>query len=208
MKILPFEEIVNRFEKPILREELSLDQFAEVERRDPAGLASTAFTVWQRHVRSNPGIELGAVRDHIRRHGGSYLEGVQALIGQPILRNLAFSRCTVDDPELDERLVAYLLVAHVYPNDLHIADMNFMNPYMPIRPERRRFKSQRYKGLHLLSNVLARAEAYAAQHGCEYVTLTAADDDLVPLFSKFGFVVEDSLATGLAMEKRVKTAVA
>ena len=208
MKILPFDEIAGRFDNPVVLEEFGLDQFAEVERRDPAGLASLAFTVWQRHARRNPGTELGAVRDHIRRHGGSYLQGVQALIGQRVLHDLTFSRCTVDDPALDERLVAYLLVAHVYPNDVHIADMNFMNPYLPIRPERRRFKSQRYKGLRLLPNVLARAEAYAAENGCEYVTLTAAADDLVPLFGKFGFVVEDGQATSLAMEKRVKTAVA
>jgi hypothetical protein len=208
MKMLPFEEITGRFDKPILLEELGLDDLAEVERRDPTSLASTAFTVWQRHVRQHPSVEVCAVRDHIRQHGGGYLEGVQALIGQPVVRDLAYARCTIDDPALEERLVAYLLVAHVYPNDVHIADMNFMNPYMPIRPERRRFKSQRYKGLHLLASVLARAEAYAAEHDCDYLTLNAADDDLVPLFCKFGFTVEDGLATSLAMEKRIKTAVA
>jgi hypothetical protein len=51
--------------------------------------------------------------------------------------------------------------------------------------------------------LLARTEAYAAEHGCDYLTLTAATDDLVPLFGKFGFVVEDGQATSLAMEKRL-----
>ena len=34
-------------------------------------------------------------------------------------------------------LVAYLLVARVYPNVFHIADMSFVNPYEPISPELR-----------------------------------------------------------------------
>ena len=201
--ILPFEEIESRFDKPVLLEQMGMDRLEEVAKRDPNGLLNAAFTVWQRYERQHPETNSGAVRDYIRQHGGSFLDATQAIIGAPIIRDLSFSRCTVDDPDLDERLAAYLLVARVYPNELHIADMNFVNPYKPISPERRRFKFQRYKGLHLLSTVLARAERYAALHECDYLTLNAVTDDLVPLFGKFGFVVEDNLATSLAMEKKV-----
>jgi hypothetical protein len=201
--ILPFEEIEKRFDKPVRLEQMGMDRFAEVAARDPNGLVNAAFTVWQRYARQHPETNPGAVRDYIRQHGGDFLEAVQAIIGEPIIRDISFSRCTIDDPQLDENLAAYLLVARVYPNDVHIADMNFVNPYLPIEPDRRKFKFQRYKGLRLLGALLARVEAYGAQHGCEYLTLTAATDDLVPLFSKFGFSVEDGQATSLAMEKKL-----
>ncbi len=203
--ILPFGEIEKRFEKPVYLEQMGMERFAEVAVRDPNGLLNAAFTVWQRYVRKHPETHVGAVRDFIRQHGGDFLDAVQALIGEPIIRDLSFSRCTIDDAALDEHLVAYLLVARVYPNDVHIADMNFVNPYMPIDPDRRKFKFQRYKGLRLLGALLARTEAYAAEHGCQYLTLTAATDDLVPLFGKFGFTVEDGQATSLAMEKKLTT---
>ncbi|REK19217.1 MAG: hypothetical protein DWQ37_02160 [Planctomycetota bacterium] len=201
--ILPYDEIKRRFDKPVILEQLGMDSFAEVAKRDPNGLASAAFTVWQRYQRTHPDLGIGAVRDYIRGHGGSFWEGVEAVVGEPVIRDLSYSRCTIDDPALDEPLAAYLFVTRVYPNDLHIADMNFANPYMPIPLPRRRFKLQRYKGLALLATVLARAEAYASQQGCDYLTLNAATDDLVPLFGKYGFVVEDGQATSLAMEKRI-----
>jgi hypothetical protein len=204
--ILPFDQIEKRFDKPVRLEQLGMDRFAEVAARDPNGLLNAAFTVWQRYTRKHPEINAGAVRDYIRKHGGDFLNAVQATIGEPVIRDISFSRCTLDDPQLEENLVAYLLVARVYPNDVHIADMSFMNPYLPIPPERRKFKFQRYKGLSLLGALLARVEAYGAEHGCEYLTLNAATDDLVPLFSKFGFSVEDGLATSLAMEKRLARA--
>jgi hypothetical protein len=104
---------------------------------------------------------------------------------------------------LDVTLVAYLFVARIFPNEFHIADMSFVNPYEPIPQDLRSYKFRRFRGLQLLGTVLERAEAYAAKHHCDFMTLTAPADDLVPLFGKFGFVVEDHLATSLAMEKRV-----
>lgn len=201
--ILPIAEIESRFDKPIHLEQLGMDRFDEIAKRDPNGLMNAALTVWQRYTQRHPEADQAAMRDYIRQHGGDFLTAAQALIGRPIIEDVSFSRCTVEDPQLDENLVAYLLVARVYPNEFHIADMSFINPYEPIPPELRNYKFRRFRGLQLLGTVLERAEAYAAKHHCDYMTLTAPADDLVPLFRKFGFEVEDHLATSLAMEKRV-----
>lgn len=201
--ILPLAEVERCFDKPVRLEQLGIDRLGEVVARDPNALLNTAFTVWQRYVARQPAADPEAVRAHIRRHGGSFLEAAQAVLGEPVIKDLSFSRCVLEDPTLEDHLAAYLIVARVYPNDVHIADMNFANPYKPIPPERRGFKFRRYKGLSLLGMVLGRIEAYARGQGCDYLTLTAAADDLVPLFAKHGFRVEDGNATSLAMEKRV-----
>jgi len=201
--ILPFEEIKSRFDKPVQLEQLGMDRFDEIAQRDPNALMNAALTVWQRYTQKTPGADPAAVRDYVRQHGGNLINAVEALIGKPVIEDISFSRCTIDDPQLSGNLVAYLLVARVYPNEFHIADVSFANPYEPIPPELRNYKFRRFRGLQLLGTVLERAEAYAAGHHCDYMTLTAPADDLVPLFGKFGFVVEDNLATSLAMEKRV-----
>ncbi|MBI3837742.1 MAG: hypothetical protein HY288_07385 [Planctomycetia bacterium] len=201
--ILPIDQIESLFDKPIRVEQMGLDRFGDIAVRDPDGVRKTAFAVWSRHVRKNPSTNPDAVHEHIQKHGGTFLEGASVIVGEPIIKDIAFSRCKIDDPALDNQFVAYLLVARVFPNDLHIADLNLVNPYKPIPPKLRRYKFRKFKGLGLSGTVLARAEAFAVSKQCDYVTLTAADDDLVPLFRRFGFVLEDDEVANLAMEKKV-----
>lgn len=49
-------------------------------------------------------------------------------------------------------------------------------------------------------------EKYAIAKNCDYLTLTAATPELVPVFRKFGFTVEtnDMGRQALAMEKKMK----
>jgi hypothetical protein len=201
--ILPLEEIQARFDKPLVVEQLGIDRFAEIRARDPNALLNTAFTVWQRHLQRNAEADPAGVRDHIRRRGGSFLEGAETVLGVPVVKDISLSRLSVADDALEANLVAYLVVAQVHPNSLHLADINLVNPYSPIPPGNRQYKFRKFKGLGLLRTVLARAEACAAARRCDYLTLTAAVDDLVPLFAKFGFVAENDQATSLAMEKKV-----
>ena len=201
--ILPFEEIQNQFDKPIRLEQMGMDQFEKIVAHHPHRILNTAVTVWRRYLERNPSTNPEAVQDYIRAHGGSFLEAAAAIIGEPIIQDIAFSRCTLEDPALADHLVAYLLIARVFPNDVHVADLHLMNPYKPIPPKLRRYRFRKYKGLGLLGTFVARIEAYAVAHQCEHITLTADADDLVPLFGKFGFLVEDNEVTSLAMQKKV-----
>ena len=201
--ILPIQEIESLFDKPVRVEHMGMDRFSEIVARDSDGILKTAFAVWKRHVRQNPSINPNAVHEHIQKYGGTFFEGASAILGQPIIKDIEFSRCKVDDPNLDNQFVAYLLAAHVFPNNLHLADLNLVNPYKPIPPKLRKYKLRKYKGLGLTATVLAKAEAFANSQQCDYLTLTAAADDLVPMFFKLGFVLEDEDVASLAMEKKV-----
>ncbi len=201
--ILPFDEIQKQFDKPIRLEQMGMDQLETIVARHPHKILNTAVTVWRRYLESNASANPDAVQEYIRTYGGSYLDAAGAVIGEPIIQDIAFSRCTIDDPALTDHMVAYLLIARVFPNDIHVADLHLMNPYKPIPPKLQRYRFRKYKGLGLLGTFVTRIEAYAAAEKCEYVTLTADADDLVPLFSKFGFVIEDNEVTSLAMRKKV-----
>lgn len=89
-------------------------------------------------------------------------------------------------------LVVELLVAWLYRNDLHLGDINFVDPDNPIPEAERRYKHQTHKGLRLLPDLLANMKNKATELGCEQITLTAAALDQIDLFKRFGFVVEDS----------------
>ena len=201
--ILPFGEIERRFDKPVQLEQLGIDRIDDIAARDPNGILNTGFTVWHRHVQKNRTTNPEAVRDYLQTHGGTFIDGANADSRLPIIRDISFCAVRIDDPALDDHLVAYMLIALVYPNDMHFADLNLVNPYKPIPAKRREYKFRKYKGLGLLKTVLERAEAYALAQGCEYLTLTAATDDLVPLFTKFGYTVEDNQVATLAMEKKL-----
>ncbi len=201
--VLPFEDIQRRFDKPVRLEQMGLDQLGMIVARHPHRILNTAATVWRRHVEKNPTIDPLAVHEYARKKGATFLEAADAVLGEPVIKDISFSRCTIEDPALADHLVAYLLVARVFPNDVHIADLNLMNPYKPIPPHLRRYRFRKYGGLGLLGTVMARIDAYAASHKCDSITLTAEADDLVPLFSKYGFVVEGDDVASLDMKKDV-----
>lgn len=201
--ILPFDAIQSQFDKPVRLEQMGMDRLGDIVRRHPHRILNTAVTVWRRYVEKNPSTNSNAVHDYVRDHGGTFLDAASAVIGEPLIKDVSWSRCTIDDPALADHLVAYLLVARVFPNDVHVADLNLMNPYKPIPPALCRYRFRKYKGLGLLGTVFARVEAYAVAQQCDTITLTADADDLVPLFGKFGYVVEDSEVTSLAMEKKI-----
>ena len=201
--ILPFDDIQRRFDKPVRLEQMGLDQLGTIVARHPHRILNTAVTVWRRYVEKNPATDPLAVHDYVRMKGASFLDATGAVLGSPVIKDISFSRCTIDDPALADHLVAYLLVARVFPNDVHIADLNLMNPYKPIPPHLRRYRFRKYGGLGLLGSVMARIDAYAVSQKCDSITLTAEADDLVPLFSKYGFMVEGEDVASLDMKKVV-----
>ena len=73
------------------------------------------------------------------------------------------------------------MLVRVYPNDLHVSDVYFRNPYKPIPKAEQKYYSRKYQGLGLLGAALGRIDDYARTQGCDYLTLTCAHPDLIPV---------------------------
>lgn len=147
-----------------------------------------------------------ALQEYFRPDGVVNPEIVFAIgeiIGEPVIKDISYSRCTIDG-----RPVAELLLAHVYPNDLHWADVHFRDLRHPIRrpPGATGQTLRKFKGFGLLGTVASSIDQYAQEKDFDYITLTAAEPSLVPLFESHGFELEkNDLAAFLrAMEKKVK----
>src|SRR4051794_31476699 len=85
-----------------------------------------------------------------------------------------------------------VLVGHIYPGMIHIADLEFSDPYSPIPEEQRQYRYTEYRGLGLLGTFVDHVVSLARELGVHEVTLTAATADHVPLFERHDFVIANS----------------
>jgi hypothetical protein len=118
------------------------------------------------------------------------IDVMDRLLGAKTISDICFTECTIDGIE---PMVGRLRLAHVYPNDLHIADVRFYNPFKPVPTELEASKyGVSHEGLGMLDTTMERIEAYARKQSMDFLTLTAAMPSLVTKFGKYGFQVEDT----------------
>lgn len=214
-ELFPLSYLRDRIGKPLHCDQYGLPQYREIVQLKCDSVTGLAFNVWNRIVHdpkhsANP----MALKPYISFPRGmnsrpeidpKIVEGIESETGEEVVRDISYSRCVIlDEPTIDSEPIAELMVAHVYPNDLHIADVHFRNPYKPIPAVERKHHYRKFRGFGLLGKVMADIESYAIRHGFDYLTLTAAHDDLLPLFASYGFVIESNEMGKMAraMEKR------
>jgi hypothetical protein len=210
--------VAAQFTKPVKVMQYGSGEYAEVVKLKPAAIGGLGLHSWNRIVQvEKRNVIPRAVAPHIDNYGigkPSIIPYIGSVIGGPLIKDISLTVATIDDPalmaslsdyEFDEPTVAMLMLAQVHPNNIHIADIYYQNPYHPIPEGQRRYEWAAYRGLKLLGPTLARIEEYARSKGCDYLTLTAAADDLVTLFGSHGFTLETNEVGKMAraMEKRL-----
>lgn len=206
--IFPQAEIKAKLGKPLQVIQKGMESYEPLLAEEPA-LGGLALNVWNRIVEveklaSDP----YAIRAHINPDGQpkkSLLPAIDPVIGTRAVKDISCTYAAVEDASLVDNEVGKLVVAHVFPNDLHLADVLFQNPYRPIPDRRRRYAFTFFEGFKMLGPTLERVEAAARRLGCKHITLTCAAPDLVDLFSKFGFRKETGRlgSQANAMDKKV-----
>ena len=126
------------------------------------------------------------------------------VLGTQVIKDISVTEVHVDDPDLTYDVVAKLCIAHVHPNDLHLADVYFQDPYRPLPTHPQKFEVAEHHGYGLLGLTLQRVEAEAKRLGWKHVTLTCAAADLVPLFGKHGYTLETGVRGRLASAMEMK----
>lgn len=207
--IYPKDQIASQFgDKSLKVVQYDMAEYAEIVRLKPEAIGGLAIHSWNRIVQVEKlKVNPQAVAPFIDRDGMSSPEMVGAIskiIKEPLIKDISYTLCTVDDDQLQDKEVASLMLATVFPNNIHLIDVMYQNPYKPIPEAERRYMAD-HKGLGMLGPTLARIEEYARSKGCAYVTLTAAADHLVPLFGKYGYTRETNYIGNMAraMEKRL-----
>jgi hypothetical protein len=209
-ELLPIRELQERFGESLSIEILGISQIAEIRHRKPGDFLAIALNVWNRIVQMKlRSVRSDAIAQNIMTQDPELHRVIAEMIGEPVIQNIGYLRATV--PFKGEAFeVAEFLTAEVFPNDLHLADVLFQDPERPIPETERRYRFQTHRGLGLLPTVIQQAEAFARSRKKNFITLTAADQDLIPLFESYGFVVENNpgakyilkvVGQGIPMEK-------
>ena len=197
-KIIPIDLISESLGKEIDSIELSIDSIREIQELTPNTCSQIGMNVWDNIIyKKLHNVQPRAIASYI--NNPKLHMRVGSIIGETVIKDIYYARGNVDD-NLDDTQVFEFMVAHVYPNDLYLADILMQNPYSPIDKNDIKFELKKYHGFNLLPLIMKQLNNTAKELGCNKVSLTASSLDQVPLFKKYGFKVRGSESGKLALK--------
>jgi hypothetical protein len=182
-----------------------------IAKKNPSILHQVAANVWNRIIQKAwHAVDPLQFASQFRTSDPRLYQAISTFLGIEVIRDIYYVQGWKSQKRKSS-LVVELVVAWVYRNDLLLADITFIDPASPISAGERQFALQTHKGLGLLPTLLGNMECKAKELGCDQLTLTASMRDLVILFRRFGFAVEDSemgrsgmeIGCGIPMERDV-----
>lgn len=126
----------------------------------------------------------------VDRREPNLLKYVGRTLNRKMVFDISYQYATVPNAATVEPKIQ-LLITHLFPNRLHIADVQLLNPETP-RANSNADDDQSHESLRLFGGLLANAERVAKELRADKITLTAANRPLLTTFQKYGFTVEDS----------------
>lgn len=207
-ELLLTNEIKSKFDKEILTNifhyEHSKKNFSvlgDIIKKEPMTIHGMGMNVWNRIVQLKlKPVEPMALTKEVNESDPNVYRKISKIIGEPIFNEVLYSEAEVNDPALDYKTVNEIMIGHVYPNDIHLADIEFSNPYFPIIKSKRKSENQYYKGLGLLGQQIEKLIEYSNKNNFSYLTLTASSINECELFKKYGFKVEDNIAAQIGLK--------
>jgi hypothetical protein len=209
--IVPMSELRERFGDDLTVQTFTKDDLSKILKDKPIGMHALGGNVWNRVVTKQwNNVDPMQLSGHFQRQNPKLHAAISKVIDEEAIRDILMVKAWRGVPR-KANLVMELLLADVYKDELHLGDVIFCDPDSPIAPANRVYELQSHKGLRLFGVLVTNMESYARERGYKYLTLTAGNADLVPLFQQHGFEIEDNVAgrTGLAagmsipMERKV-----
>jgi hypothetical protein len=199
LQALPKNELSTRFEA-ISFAEYGRDKLPTITSLKGTALCAMGLSVWDNIIADGKdAVEPKALAKYVDNEDPSLIRRIRNQLGKDVLFDVYYGHATLA-LEGKDYTVAETLIAHVYPNHLHIADIEFSNPYKPIPKDKRQHPHMHFEGLGLLGTYLANVERISRELKCTGITLTAATEDLAKLFSRYGFEIADTPAGDIAKQ--------
>lgn len=196
--VFPEIELRKKFDKDVFIFRYGFKNLNEIIKEKSDSVFQTGARSWDRFVHMNQFPNPRILLKHFEGQNPLIYKEVAGIVGAECLHDIAYIKAVIDDGTLTETKSAELLIANIYPGELHIADIQLLNPYVPINPQKHAF--QPFKGLGLMSLVVDKCKEYCAQHEINIISLIAAEKSLIPVFERFGFKVEDSPTAQIGLQ--------
>ncbi|WP_146446254.1 hypothetical protein [Botrimarina colliarenosi] len=185
--VLPLGGIQTYFGGTVERTELPISQLDIImsECQSAMFLLATNCAIRAKQlVKQN--LDLSPLVPYLEKRDPRVIHKFEELIDDEAIRDIYACRCTFDN-----ELVASILLAHVFPNDLYIGHVEFADPSQPIPIHQRKSVMQTHRGLGLLSPFMERVDLCAQHRFCDRITLVANETSQQHLFERYGFSVDD-----------------
>ncbi|WP_442782689.1 hypothetical protein [Collimonas fungivorans] len=197
--VVPREKLAKIFGADLTFEEHGMPELAYISKKKPDAVNAIGGNVWSRIVHNKwVDVDPTQLADYFDRVDPKLHRAISKVIGEDVIRDIYYARAFKGVPR-KANLVMEILLADVYNSDLQLGDITFCNPDKPIARAERRFPHQTHHGLGLLSTLVDNMNQYALSRQYRQLTLTAASLEIVSVFSRHGFEVEDSKMGRLAM---------
>jgi GNAT superfamily N-acetyltransferase len=190
--IVPLSQLRERFGDDVTVKTFCKTDLSKILKDKPLGMHALGGNIWNRIVtRQWKNVDPMQLRGHFQRHDPKLHAAISRVTGEDAIRDILMVKAWRGVPR-KANLLMELLVADVYRDELHLGDVTFCDPDRPIPPADRAYEHQTHSGLGLFGVLIGNMETYAHERGYKHLTLTAAHVDLIPLFRKHGFEVEDN----------------
>lgn len=194
--IWPIDMIKERLEREMRIKETT--DFEEIVVLKSQCVQEIGATVWDRYVASPDCKHDPAHFADLFDNGDPQLiRAIEELLGVNLMKEIYYGRAEVVDKKLKYKTASEILVCELWPSTLHVADIEFSNPYRPVE-QGTALPYQKYKGIGLLPEMLDRAEAYCKKNGLGAISLTAATQQHFPFFQQYGFKIADTPAAAVS----------
>ncbi|AIC29516.1 phage family protein (plasmid) [Rhizobium etli bv. mimosae str. IE4771] len=177
---------------------LGMKNLSSIATLKPQTMFELGVTTWHAAMMSRQfSVAPNALGDLVDRREPHLLKHVSRALNRKVLFDLSYQFASVPGADTIQPKVQ-VLVAHTYPNRIHIADVQLLDPRKP-KAGAAADDDQSHESLRLLGPTIENAVKAAHDTDADQVTLTAANRGLVAVFGRYGFAVERSQFAEQAM---------
>jgi hypothetical protein len=167
-----------------------MDNLSEIARQEPECLRDIGEQAWIHYMVEVTKIKFKKLCSYFDESDPFLFRQVETLIKQKVIQDIVLFRSRVVDHALTKSLCGKLLLARTYPNNIHIADVEFSNPYKPVRKNERRYSCHEFRSLGLFSTLFDNILRHRKKNKISKITLSVPSLDQTKYFEGHGFSIE------------------
>lgn len=191
-EIYPAEELQEKFEAEVSFEYYFMKDIDTIAKLEPNCLCEIGGNAWMHYIESGAKVNPRRLSEHFDNGNPFLFREVEKVMKRKVLQDIMLVHAKVQDPELENNICGQLLLARVYPNNLHISDVEFSNPYEPVPENEKKHHFHEYRSLGLFATLLKNIIAYGKKNRIAKITLSAASDHQIKYFESHGFSIENN----------------
>jgi hypothetical protein len=209
-EVYPVDSLESKFDKPVFINYYGMDDIDEIAELEPGCLFELGASAWMHYIESGAKVNPQKLSKYFDERDPLIFRRVEKVMKRNVVQDIVLIHAHVDDNSLERDICGQLLLSRTYPNNLHISDVEFSNPYEPVDESNQDYSFHNYRSLGLFSELLENIIDLGKSNNIKKITLSAASNDQISYFEQHGFKVEDTdfakraieLDSGIPMERK------